>query len=113
MYPATQATQPPTVCKMGSEYQPMSSGIVVWVGRYTQVWHDTGHASQTVVYIRDGNQLGRLALVASRLGLLVGSGDRCMTSQPHKMQKNTFSKYKPKTEIHLLQSFRFFYFFYI
>ena len=36
-------------------------------------------------------------------------GDRCVTGLLHKTQKDTFFKYKPKTEIHLLQSLRFFF----
>jgi len=50
-----------------------------------------------------------------RSRLLVGSavGDRCITGRLHKMQKETFFKYKPKTEIHLLQSFAIFDFFHL
>jgi len=33
--------------------------------------------------------------------------------RPHKIQKETFFKYKPKTEIHSLQSLRFLIFFHL
>ena len=49
---------------------------------------------------RDGNRSGRPAPVTGRVGSTLG--DRCVTGRPHKMQKDTFVKYKPKTEIYLL-----------
>jgi len=55
--------------------------------------------------------VGRPAPVAGRVAPT--SGARCVTGRPHKMQKEHFFKYKPKTVIDLLQSLQFLFYFFI